>query len=953
MKLIFKVIGLLILLILAAMLILPIVFKDEMVAKVNDLINENVEAKVEIGDFSLSLFRSFPNFNFQIENVTVDGKGKFEGIRLVDIGEFELELDVWTVVTGDSYNVKGINLRNTSVHVLVDEMGNANYDIAKESEAIEETPVADPNAEPSNFQLDLKSYTIESFNLVYEDKQSLVGAEIVELNHNGNGNFSEAIVAIQTKTEIKSLTAQSEGVAYLNKVNTSATFDLEMDNNTGKFTFGENEVKLNDLQLNFSGYVSMPEGENIGMDMKFSSPQNSFKSVLSLIPAIYFEGFEELKTEGNFDLKGELVGEYDEVNEKYPGFDFDFNVENGSIQYPDLPAAVKGINIQTHIFNKSSDLDAMVIDVKKAQAKVAGSPIDASMNLKTPMSDPNIKAYIKSDFNLANIAKAIPMEGLDYTGNVKADLNFAAKMSDIDAEAYDRVKAEGSMQLLDIVLAGSDVPIPLKIKDANLLFSPQYADLQSFNMIFGKSDISASGRMDNLLPFALRDDSLHGSFNVNSNFIDLTELSNIAMAEDPSEATSPELEKTEGNPDTNAVAASEEVVRIPQNIDFQLQTDVKRMLLDSLEIKNLKGKVALKAGKAEMENLRMDLIGGSLNLSGGYDSKPLKPEVDMNFAIKDFGFKESFQSLDIVKKMVPIMQNTEGKYSTSFAMKALIMEDFSPDLNSVLAQGNLFTNGFKTSPKSMAKLSETLKNPSLASLDVGKIDLKFKIENGRLEVEPFEFNAGKVNAKVSGSNGLDQSLDYKMDMKIPVSGIQASNILGKIGASSGGKVDLGVNIGGTFSDPKITTSLGDIVNNVLDNIKNQVTEKVEEVKKEAIDKVNAASQKLIDEASAKGDQLIAEAEAAAKKLTDLAAVNAKKVRDEAEKQAKKLEDEAKGNFLKEKAAEKAAKAIREKADQESKKIEDEASQQGQKLIDAAKKQKQDLIKAAEEKGKIK
>lgn len=941
MKRLIKVIALLLLLTIGAMVILPIVFKDEIVVKVNELINENVDAEVKIGDFNLSLFRSFPNFNFQIDNVTVDGKDNFKGIRLAEVGEFELELDVWSVISGDNYNIKGINLRDTKVHVIVDETGKANYDIAKESEEATPTETVDPNAEASNFQLNLKSYSIENFNLVYEDRQAKVGAEIVELNHSGSGNFSEDIVGVKTKTNIKSLTAESDGIAYLNKVITIADFDLEMDNNTGKFTFGENVVKLNDLQLNFSGFLSMPEGENIGMDLKFSSPQSSFKSVLSLIPAIYLEGFEDLKTEGDFELKGELVGEYDEVYEKYPGFDFDFKVNKASIQYPDLPSAVTNININTHIFNKSSSLDDMVIDVIKAQAVVAGSPIDATMNLKTPMSDPNIKAYLKSDFNLANIAKAIPMEGLDYTGNVKADLNFAAKMSDIDNEAYDNVKAEGSMQATEVVLGGKDVPIPIKIKTADLLFSPQFAELQNFNMVFGKSDINASGRMDNLLPFALRDDSLHGNFIVKSNFIDLTELSNIAMAEGDSIPV-----------DTTAVASTEEAVRIPQNLDFNLLTDVKRMMFDSLEIKNIVGKMALKGGKAEMDNLGMELIGGSLNLSGAYDSKPAKPEVDMSFAIKDFGFKESFESLDIVRKMVPIMQNTEGKYSTSFHMKALMNEDFSPDLNSVLAQGNLFTKGFKTSPKSMAKLSEILKNPSLASLDVGKVDLKFKIEDGRVIVEPFDIKAGNLNATVSGSNGLDQSLDYKMDMKIPVSGVKASNLLGQIGAAAGGKVDIGVNIGGTFTDPKISTSLGDVVNNVIDNIKNQVTEKVEEVKQDAIDKVNAESQKLIDQASAKGDELIAEAEKAAKKLVDLAAVNAQKVRDEAEKQAKKLEDEAKGNFLKEKAAEKAAKAIREKADSESKKIEDEAAVQGQKLIDAAKEKKQSLIKEAEEKGKI-
>src|SRR5690606_26320870 len=141
------------------------------------------------------------------------------------------------------------------------------------------------------------------------------------------------------------------------------------------------------------------------------------------------------------------------------------------------------------------------------------------------------------------------------------------------------------------------------------------------------------------------------------------------------------------------------------------------------------------------------------------------------------------------------------------------------------AAGKLVANNMTTSPTSMQKLAKVLNNDELSTLDLGNVNLSYKIQDGRVSVDPFDIKAGDVTAKVSGSNGLDQSLDYTMDMKIPTSGIKANAILNQIGATSGGKLDLKVLIGGTVQDPKITTDLGDLAGNVIDNLKEQAKEK--------------------------------------------------------------------------------------------------------------------------------
>ncbi|WP_417602658.1 AsmA-like C-terminal region-containing protein [Owenweeksia hongkongensis] len=939
MKRLFQVLGTLILLVVAAAIILPIVFKDEIIARAKEEMNKNLTATVDFKDIDISLFRSFPDFALTLEETTVDGKGIFEGTRLAEIGSFNVDLNLYSVISGNTYEIEGIQIKDAIVHVVVDTSGAANYDIVKASEE-EEEEVEETTEESSSFKLNLKGYELENFNLIYDDRPGAMAVHIKNLNHTGSGDFTEVVVNLTTKTTIDALTFDYEGVAYLSKTKVDADINVAFDQEAFKITFQENKVALNDLALKFDGWVLMPE-DDIDMDLSFDAPDNNFKSVLSLIPAVYAEDFASVKTTGDFNLKGMAKGKYSDDPETYPAFDLVFNINNATFRYPDLPAGVDGINVKAHIFNKTSDLDGMVIDVPTASAVVAGSPINASLNLKTPMSDPQIAMFVKTDFDLANVAKVVPASGFDYSGRVKADLDLATRMSDIDNERYENVKAEGNLLIEGMTLRSDSLPYDVALSKMEMAFSPQYVDLKAFDSKIGKSDIAANGRIDNLLGYALEDQTLKANFNITSNLLDLNELS--GSSEEGAEETATETTEAE---------SALEVIRLPENVDATLTASLQKVIYDNLEIERVNGTIALKDGAASMTNVNMEMLGGGMQLDGVYDSKPAAPEVDFKMNIKNFSFKESFEKFITVQKMAPIMENTTGTYGTELNFASKLNPDMSPDLATVNAGGKLVANNMTTSPEAMKKLADMLKNDKLSTLDLGNVNLSYKIQDGRVNVDPFDIKAGDVTAKVSGSNGLDQTLDYTMDMKIPTSGIKANALLEQFGATSGGKLDLKVLIGGTVQDPKVTTDLGNLAGNVIDNLKDQAKEKVEEVKKEAIDKANAEAQKLIDEAEKKGDELIAKAQEAGDKLKAEAKKQADNIRAEGKKNAQKARDEGKGNPLKKLAADKAGDEIEKKANEAAKKVEDEANKQANSLLNEAKKQKEELVKNAREEAKI-
>lgn len=935
MKRFFKFLGILLLLIVAAAIFIPIMFEDEIEERAKTEINKNLNATVNFEDIGVSLFSRFPNFSVSIDKFTVDGQGAFEGTRLAEVSDFNLEIDLFSVLFGDAFEILAIDLEDSDIHIVINEEGQANYDIFPSGES--DTAATDTNAS-GGFKMELQGYRIENFNLLYDDREADMKLVVKSLSHSGSGDFSENIVNLSTQTTVEALTFTMDDLAYLNRARLQSDFDLSFDQEAFKFNFGNNHVDINDLILNFTGEVAMP-GDDIAMDLKFNAPENSFKSVLSLIPAVYTQDFDDLTASGNFELEGSLNGIYNGERETYPAYQLAMKVSDGSFRYPALPAGVTQVNVDLTVVNERSDLDGTVVNLRQAKAKIADNPFEARFLLKNPISDPDFNGSLKTNLNLANLNKVIPSEGFAYSGMVDADFQVAGVMSDINAERYESVQASGDIALNNVHLQSDSLPYAVKVNQAKMSLAPQATTLHTFEAKLGESDLNANGSLANLIGYYLNDEVLKGDFSFSSSYLNINELYS-PEAGDEAAASSEE--------DTTALAA----IRLPENIKFLLNASIDQLLYDDLNIRNISGTVMLENGQANMENLTMDLLDGSMALSGVYNSVPDAPEVAMDFKIKGFSFQESFEKFVAIQRLAPIMKNTSGTYSTGLNFNSKLNPDMSPDLSSVNASGTLSTTDLVTSGKALGKVAQALNNESLSALQIGAMALDFTIRDGELKVEPFDFKAGQVGATVYGTSSLDQSIDYTMNLDIPVSGIKASGLLEKIGASQSGKVNLGVKITGSYTDPKVSTSLGDLAKGVVDNLKDQARKKVEEVKQEAKDEVNKKAQQLISQAEAKGDALIAAAEEQAAKLVAEAKKQADNIRAEADKQAKKIEEEAKGNFLKEKAAKAAADEIRKKADAKAQEVVQAAQNKGDQLIDEAKKKKESLVDEARQKGQI-
>lgn len=910
---------------IAAIAAAPFIFKDKIIQLVKDEANKNLNAKVDFGEFDLTLFSSFPDFTFKINNVSVANTGEFEGDTLFSVKKMELSLNLMSVIKGEEMKIRTILLDNPRIYAHVFKNGKANWDITKPSS---DTTAPDASAESSKFKMSLKKLELINARIVYDDASLAYYMLIDGMNHTLSGDFTESNFDLDTKTSIEKLAVAYEGVKYMNNVKTTINAMLSADMPNFKFTFKENEIALNELSFGVDGYFAMP-GDDMDMDLKLKVNQSEFKNFLSLVPAVYTADFANVKTSGKFGMNAYVKGIYND--KKMPAFGADLSIADAMFHYPGMPASVNNINVNVTVDNKTGDPDATVTDIKKFHIEMAGNPVDMVMHIETPVSDPFINGMVNGKIDLGSIKTIVPMEKDEsLNGIITANLKLNGKMSYIEKEMYDKFEASGQLNVKDMDYKSKDVTYGMMIKSMTLNFSPQFVELASFDSKIGKSDIQANGKVENFMQYYFKNELLKGTFNMTSSFLDLNEF---MTSSDEANSASPESAPAS---DTAAMA----VIEVPSNIDFVMNSKIGKLKYDNIDISNVAGMLTIRDSKVDLNNLSMQLLGGSMVMNGFYETKDItKPNVNFKMDIKDFDIPQTYKSFVTIQKLAPVGQNATGRFSTNMGMIAVLDGQMNPIMSTLTGDGKLQTNAVSVSGFGpLLKIADALKMDKFKKMDFSNLNLSFKFKDGRVHVDPFDFKSGKMNGVISGSNGFDQTIDYTYAMTIPRSefGSQANQVLNGmvsqlqskgVNYSPSENVNIDALIGGTVTNPTVKTNLKQLATSAKDQLVNTVKEKVEEKKEEIIKDVknNLNEQK---------QKILADAQQQADKVKQEATATAEKVRKEGYAQADNLEKSAK-NPIEKVAAKKAAEKLRKETDEKANKIISEGNKKADDIMKAA------------------
>lgn len=820
MKKIFKIIGIILLIFVVILVAIPFVLESKIDAIVQAYADKNITAKVEFEDVSLSLIRSFPNANVTIHNLTITNNEPFKEEIFTTSKSIDLRMPIKELFKNqndDAIVITKIDIDEALMTLKENQAGATNWDIFKK-------PEASTTIDSSGFKFNIEDYKITNSALTYINENSNTTVYITNLNHTGNGAFTDKISELNTKSEAD-VSMSIDNASYLenNHITLDALIDLNLKNNT--YTFKKNKGFINQLPLEFNGFVQQKTDGQL-IDITFKNPESSFKDFLAVMPERYAKNLADIETSGDFTVNGKISGLLSDKT--IPTIDIKMVSSNASFKYPDLPKRVEQININATVKNDTGNADDTYIDLSALDFKIDSDIFKSSAILKNLGNNTQVDANIDGTLNLANISKAYPIK-LDkqLSGIIKGKLNTSFDMNAIETNAYNRIKNNGALSITDFIFSSEDIVNPIHISKADLTFKSGTISLNTFNAKTGESDIAATGTIRNLIGFIMNKNKLQGDFNVKSNVFAVKDFM-VAQNEAAKE---------------NKTTSNKVSLKIPDFLDCNITADINTVIYDNLNLKDISGSLAIKDQQAILNGVTSKLFDGLLAITGNISTQAVTPTFNINLGVDGFDIAKSFNGLELFQNIAPIANSLQGKLNSTINLKGNLNESFTPNLATI--SGDTFAQVFVNSMNSdklkvLSTLGEQLNFIDFNKLNLSDLKTKLVIENGFVNVKPFNIKYKDIDILIAGSHGFDKSLNYTAVLNVPAKylGSEVNRLIGKINDNEVNKITIPVTatISGTYASPKVSTDLTSGVSNL--------TKQLIEIEKQKL--LNTGKDKLKD-----------------------------------------------------------------------------------------------------------
>lgn len=884
--------------VVAVVLVVAIVTPLLLRGKIGDIVkreaNAMLAARLDFEKLDISLLRNFPNASLNLKGLTLVGTDRFEGDTIVAARRITVVVNLMSLVGDEGFEVRKIILASPALHAHKLADGAVNWDVMKPSEPAD-TTAAEKSA-PSSFRLSVRDFRLTDAVIRYEDDSTGMELRTAPLSLRLSGDMSAESTQLDLDLLAGGVDFTQGGVPLLHDAELALDAEIDADLAEGRFTFSRNTLRLNAIEMRLDGWVQQV-GDALAMDVSAGCSEVRFKDLLSLIPAFYKHEFRSLAASG--ELSMELWARGQMHGAQLPAFELKTEVHNGSFQYSSLPKAVTDINIAAKVSNAGGELDKTEVEISEFGLKMAGNSLSATGYATNLMSDPTFRATLSGRVDLGAIREVYPLEkGIDLAGRIAASLKLSGRMSDVESGRYERISASGSLVVEQLGLHVPQLP-EVFIRRAAATISPQAMTLGEFGVKVGGSDLSATGQLTGYLGYLMRGEQLAGRLYVKSDLLDLNEIRAAVPAD--AEAESADAEK----PAEEAAAAPAQAIVVPKNLNLSLNAELKKVLFEKMVITDIAGEMSVAGGTLSLDRLGLQLFGGKASASGRYSTTadPAHPTLSLAASIAKASFPRTFEEIEAVRQLAPIFEKASGDYSLSIDMRTTLDAAMSPDLMSLTAQGEISSENVSVEGVEVFdKLADLLKNDKLRRIEARDLKIRFSIKDGRVTTEPFDLKMGDVNVNMSGTTGLDRTIDYTAKVTLP------AGVGGVLGA-------VNVGIGGTFTSPKITLGVQETVEQVVSNVVSEqidnltggrggllsddtqtraaaLREEAQRAGEKLVEAAETQRQKLVDAAAKKGALAKIAAEAAGDALVDEAKKQSKALLEEAEKQIQKLTQEA-------------------------------------------------------------
>ena len=619
-------------------------------------------------------------------------------------------------------------------------------------------PVTELSAKIENGKISYAGmpYSVDKLNLSasgkidFEDKSSSY-LEIEEFL------FEGASSRIQASANIKNIlvnpVVNSKIDANVNFTDLAKTFPLEEGvvmggdiNSAISAAFKLSDVENKDYgKININGFFN-------AQNVKLESPKDSFYLAVD-VAGFRFGANEKDKSQlQNRTLLNAIIG-FDglRLNSRFGNVEAD----SAAVTFKTSPlidtTSIASINTTFEMARLNLMLkDSVYLRSGKTEIKAELGPDSQDKKI------PNIKSNLVFSSLVAGTKESIA-----YLKN--AGFNLSSTQSATNKKHW---ISDGIIGFETLKLYTPEFPLLISMPASKLTLNNDRIILHNAGVNIGDSDVRLQGSLSNLYAVIFEQGILYGNLHVSSNFIDCNQIMKALELEAGSEIiTAENIETAQTNAPTDSVSEIG-VFIVPDKIDFNLTTDIKKVRFGKMDIDNIHGELFIKNQAVELRDLSMHTLAADMSTSLVYkaaDEKGASTGFDLD--MKDIRVGKLVELMPALDTLVPMLGSLDGTVNFRIAAKAQFDEKMDIVIPTLQAATTITGDSLVLMDgETFSEISKMLRFKNKERNIVDSVSVDVVIHDGMVEIYPFLIGMDRYLAAVGGKHNMDMTFNYHVSL---------------------------------------------------------------------------------------------------------------------------------------------------------------------------------------------
>ena len=316
--------------------------------------------------------------------------------------------------------------------------------------------------------------------------------------------------------------------------------------------------------------------------------------------------------------------------------------------------------------------------------------------------------------------------------------------------------------------------LPLRVRKTAVTVDGPKITLRNASLKIGHSDMVATGEVMGLYRAMTKNETLKARLAISSEMIDCNQLINsFSLSEDSVSVAV-----------TDTVSPTEmKLFVLPGNLDFELQTDLKKVVFEKVEFEDVCGKVDLKNRTLYLRNLEMRALDADMKAVMVYRADSVRGGyTGFDFKIRDINIAKLVDFIPSMDTIVPMLRSFEGRVQFDVAAEARLDSNMNiriPTLRSAMyikGDSLMLMDG-----ETFAEISKMLMFKNKKKNVFDSISVNVVVNDGSVLVYPFQVSIDRYKAAIGGEQGLDMNFKYHISiLKSPLPFKAGVNISGNL-----------------------------------------------------------------------------------------------------------------------------------------------------------------------------